>query len=470
MSHLSTNIGHRYLLRPLKKNESRRRLLFDLLAKANKSVPFYKSRYNEFLTQAESLNDSNFFSAYASTPITTKADLKTDHTAFMSDRFEHTVEFALTSNTPHAPMSAMDCMNHLFLKRNFRIPLSTGGTSGTPAFRWLDYHDGNIMAQSFFESFVLNGWSRGEPFVLYYPLQSYFTELYASYTPWLHRLFGLNVVPFSNITKESVEILLQTLKSKRAKLLVIFPCVLQRVAEIMAEHEMPPYQGLNSINVSGEYFFDCSRDFISQMFPGARIEMTYGAVEIGEIAHQNGQSSCDYKVFDQFAYVEEGPENSILVTTLRQSSFPLIRYKMEDKAQIVTKPNGQQYLMKLEGKNSDFLLRSDGQLCYASYFNDFINRINPACKNAIIHFKLSHTEKTAKLAFVLKMEHRNTNTHTLIEREAMHMMRLNFPQFTNVNVTFPDHFDHDYTRKFKIIADENSAAEVVGGYYKQAAG
>ena len=49
-------------------------------------------------------------------------------------------------------------------------------------------------------------------------------------------------------------------------------------------------------------------------------------------------------------------------------------------------------------------------------------------------------------------------------------MSENFPQFPNITVSFPAHFDHDYTRKFKIIGEGDGLAEVVGGYYKRKVG
>lgn len=463
MSFISRYIGHSCLLKPLSKIRSRRIAIYDLLKYADTQIPFYKGRYSEFLNDAQSLNDAGFFNAFSRTPITTKQDLKNQNTAFLAPSLssKKAIFDGANDNIGHT----INTLHTIFIKKNFIIPISTGGTSGTPAYRWLDHHDANVMAQSFLESFHLNGWNRGDGFVLYYPLQSYFTGTYAAFNDWLHRIFGFSVVPFQDINLESVKELLQTLESRKARLLVIFPCVLQRVAEIMREYSLEPFKGLTSINVSGEFFFDCSKSFITEMFPNARIEMTYGAVEIGEIAHQHESSSFDYKVFDQYAYVEQGDNNTILVTSLRQKAFPMIRYEMEDKANIVTRPNAQQYMLELEGKNTDYILGSDGHKYYASFFNRFINTINPVCGHNIIHFRIRHDGTTAKLSYVIKDN--STNIQTIIERETMQMMRLKFPQFHSIRVDFPKHFEHDYTRKFKIIAEGDGLSEVVGGYYKK---
>ncbi|MFN3700377.1 MAG: hypothetical protein ACK4VI_02510 [Alphaproteobacteria bacterium] len=465
MGIIAKTIGHRALLKPLSRLKSQRAELTKLLRHADTHVPFYQGRFTHFLNTCSpsSVNDAAFFKRFAELPIVTKDDLRARNDDFTAEHFSGKCDILQTIGQNNF----IETLYTLFLKKNFKIPISTGGTSGEPTYRWLDYRDGNAMAQSFLESFHLNGWQRGEAFVLYYPLRSYFTGTYAAFNDWLHRLFGFTVVPFETVTPESVRALLDTLQSRKATLLVIFPCVMQRVAEIMREEKIPPFRGLKTINVSGEFFFDCSKAFIQEMFPDSRIEITYGAVEIGEIAHQTENSSFDYQVFRDFAYVENGGNDTMLVTSLRQYGFPMIRYQMEDKAEILTQTDGVQYLRTLEGKNTDYLIGADGGKYYASHFNRFVNDLNPRCDHRIIHFMMRHEGTRATLYFVLKEP--NTNTETIIERESRDMMLKTFPQFKTVQVKFPAHFDHDYTRKFKIISEGDGLAEVVGGYYIHAA-
>ncbi|MFP4312735.1 MAG: hypothetical protein ACLFR0_00290 [Alphaproteobacteria bacterium] len=463
MGFLAKHIGHKQILKPLETRRSKRENVVELLNFANSNVPFYKGRYNDFLKQQDGWDEQKFWEKFAKTPITTKADLKAGNTAFCARQFSSKRELIQNG----APPDLKRAISSLFIKKDFKVSISTGGTSGIPTYRWLDHQDANVMAQSFLESFHLNGWRRGESFVLYYPLRSYFTGAYAEFNGWLHRLFGFTVVPFETITKESVLELLHILKTRKVSLLVIFPCVLQRVAEIMHTHHIEPFRGLKYINVSGEFFFDCSKTFIQDMFPGSRIEMTYGAVELGEIAHQSGTSSFDYKVFDNFAHVEESEDDALYITSLRQKSFPMIRYKMEDKASVQTDENGTQYLHNLEGKNTDYLIGADGQKYYASFFNHMVNLLNGECMSAIIHFMMRHEGQAASLNFVLQDE--SPRYKAYIEAEATRIFRETFPQFEHISVNFMDHFNHDYTRKFKIIGEGDGLAEVVGGYYKRKA-
>lgn len=464
MGLIAKHIGHQGILKPLRSKNSKRQQMQELLHFANEKVPFYKGKYTEFLSKQTNSADIEFWSAFQNTLITTKQDLKTNNDSFKADHLESCS--GLLDNEKN--LYLLSVLQNVFIKKDFKISISTGGTSGVPTYRWLDHHDANIMAQSFLESFHLNGWRRGEGFVLYYPLRSYFTETYAAFNDWLHRLFGFSVVPFENVTKQSVLKLLQELTERKASLLVIFPCVLQRVAEIMHENGIEPYRGLKCINVSGEFFFDCSKSFIQKMFPDSIIEITYGAVEVGEIAHQSGQSSFDYEVFDKFAFVEETADEGMLITSLHQTSFPMIRYKMEDKASVKTDKNGKQFLINLEGKNTDYLPGANNKRHYASSFNTLTNTLNQDCNESIIHFMMRHQGSDAQLNFVLGNQATEKHKQT-IQAGAAEFMAKNFPQFENLDIQFPAHFDHDYTRKFKIIGEGDGLAEVVGGYYKRSA-
>ncbi len=462
MGLLAKHIGHRHILKPLAGQQSRRQTLDNLLRHADLHVPFYKGRFTDFLTHAPSLPDPDYWQEFGKLPFTTKQDLKTRNDDFMETAFARRKDL-LSAGTP----GFMEALNRLLLKKDFKISISTGGTSGVPTFRWLDHKDANVMAQSFLESFHLNGWRRGENFIVFYPMKSYFTDTYAAFNDTLNRLFGFSVVPFETVTIDTARALLAEIERRKPSLLVIFPCVLQRVAEIMKEHSIPPVTNLPYINVSGEFFLDCSKAFIQTMFPGSDIQMTYGAVEIGEVAHQFGPSSFDYEVFTDFAHLEEGPDDTLLVTSLHQRAFPMIRYQMEDKGQVQTDETGRQFLLNLEGKNTDFLVGADGHRYYTSFFNHMINKLNEEFGYPIVHFMLRHEEPALALNFVLKSD--DIKIQRQIEKACLPLLSRTFPQFRSITVNFPMHFNHDYTRKFKVIGQGDGLAEVVGGYYRKTA-
>lgn len=464
MTVISKYLGHSLIIRtPEKTSLPRRERLLQILSHANRTTPFYKGKFDLFLNTSRTLSDDDFFYAFNHLPIATKQDLRENNDAFVSEALKNRQDILFGGNTP----GAIELLNSLFIKKDFCASISTGGSSGVPTYRWLDNHDANIFAQSFLHSFKLNGWKPGENFVVYYPLKSYFTGAYAEREKVLRRLFGFTMVPFETIDRESVENLLRTLKTHQATLLVIFPCVLQRVAEIMAAENIPPCENLPCINVSGEFFLDCSKRFIQTMFPDSDIQSTYGAVEFGEIAHQEGLSALEYKVFDDYVYMEQGPENTMLVTSLRQKAFPLIRYQIEDMGQVSTAPDGSQKIVWLEGKNTDYIVGTDGYRYYASFFNALVNDINKSCGYPVIHFMLRiHTlenQSVLQANFVL----RDAQKAPYIENTMLEALSRYFSNFDTFEIRFLPHFEHDYTRKFKIIGEGDALAEVVGGYFQQ---
>ena len=456
-------LGYNLALKPLKANKlSRKEKLLNILEYCNRNTPFYKGKYSFFLDSARDLPDEDFYYAFGHLPMVQKHDIKAKNATFKSVTLDYKYDLLKNGKTP----SAKEAINHGIIKKDFFASISTGGSSGVPAFRWLDYDDANLFAQSFLKSFKLNGWSLGEDFVVFYPLKSYFTGIYADQAKALRAYFGFTMVPFETVDKESVLKLLKALKNTKATLLVIFPCVLQRVAEIMKEEGIEPFENLPYINVSGEFFLDCSKSFIQEQFPDSDIQSTYGAVEFGEIAHQKGLSSFDYDIFDDYAYIEQGPENTILVTSYYQRAFPLIRYKIEDMGKVVNHEDGSQSIINLEGKNTDYIIGAGGYMYYASFFNSVINEINKAFDDPIIHFTLRHEgEDIMQLNFVLHPD--KQDKEKTVEKATQEALSSAFINFKTIEIKFKNHFDHDYTRKFKIIGEGDGLSEVVGGYYQR---
>lgn len=464
MALLSKFVGHSLILRPLPPSTlSRRERVAEIVAHANRSTPFYKGKFDLFLNSSRNLSDEEFFYAFGHLPIATKQDLSERNADFANDGIAEKPDILRGGKPP----SALEFLNQVLIKRNFSTSISTGGSSGIPTYRWLDYTDANVFAQSFLHSFKLNGWNPGENFVVFYPLKSYFTGAYAEREKALRQIFGFTMLPFEEINVQTVHALLNMLRTRKATLLVIFPCVLQRIAEIMAAEKIPPFENLPYINVSGEYFLDCSKRFIQSMFPDSDIQSTYGAVEFGEIAHQCGLSSQDYKVFDDYAYLEQGPDNTMLVTALRQRAFPLIRYQIQDMGRVVTSPDGTQSITMLEGKNTDFLIGAGGYAYYASFFNALINEINKTCGYPVVHFMIRTQNLKARNIFQFNIVTSDPFKHTYIERAVLEGLGDHFSSFDKIEIRFLPFFTHDYTRKFKIISEGDGLSEVVGGYYQK---
>lgn len=441
--------------------DSRRKRLTNIISHANTHCPYYKDKYSAFVNGEKDFTDEEFDYAFSHLPIIDKRQLNIHNKEFCSDELEGKKELF----TKDSPPSFWTLLKRCFYKKDFTTSLSLGGSSTQ---RWLDYHDSKIYAGSILHALNKNGWKRGQNFVAFMPKNSYFTNDFAQRNNVLYHLFGLTVLPFEDITADTAGQLLTTLKNTKATSLITIPHALQRIAHIMYEENIAPYEPLRYINISGAYFPDCNKTFIQTMFPGSDIQCSYGTAECGMIAHQSSLSSFDYSVLNNYVYLEQGSGNSILVTTYHQKAFPLIRYKIEDMGRVINYDDGSQKITFLEGRNTDYLIGADGYMYFPSFFNIFINELNKALNDPIIDFILRHKDDNLgnphhlDISFVL-------SDHTKKEKIRKTVIEVLKPVFTNyrlITVSFPHHIEHDFAAKYKIISPKDDLPDKLGSYKK----
>jgi len=220
-----------------------------------------------------------------------------------------------------------------------------------------------------------------------------------------------------------------------------------------------------NINLSGEYLLNCSLRFCQTIMRGANIENTYGAVEFGEIAHQSKTDRHVFEVFNQFCYLEN-KEDKIVVTSLVNETFPIIRYVMEDIGTVVNR-DGKQYIHNLVGKNTN-QIKINGNTLSSIDIDKMIDVVNIDQK--IISIVVRYDQSSIDIHYIvldldldldLEIYPRDqiiTKTKQIIQNK-----------FDSIicNVLFLEKYDHDYLKKFKIIMKkDNSDSEPVGGFFK----
>lgn len=136
---------------------------------------------------------------------------------------------------------------------------------------------------------------------------------------------------------------------------------------------------------------------------------------------------------------------------------------------VVTDINGDQTITMLEGKNTDFIPGADGYAYYPSFFNALVNEINKAFGFPVIHFMLRH--QTLRNKHYLQMNYvvNDPDKAAEIEQASLETLGKYFTNFHAIDIRFWPYFEHDYTRKFKIIGEGDGLAEVVGGYHQRTA-
>lgn len=406
---------------------------------------FYQEKYRTFYKQNKKCSKANFYLL----PYMTKDDLIISNTKIISHPFK-----------PCKLQCSNGCLTSiLHLDSTCSIGQSTGGTSGKSAYVWMNKADVLRYINTFITSFRKNGYRYGDKIMIFYPSDSYFTNEYISSNRFLS-LLNVRFSGFTNVDEAAATVFVENLNIFKPDLLVVFPFVLLKLCMIIHRLKLPLEHIPKCINLSGEYLLDCTRNFISKVFHGSRIENTYGAVEFGEIAHQVAGSKNTYEVFNNFCFLENLGDN-IVVTSVINETFPIIRYVMEDIGQVITK-NGKQYIKNLVGKNTNVIQIDDKDFTSI----DLDNMINKVNKTGDIVSIVVEYDNTKINIMYITIDENTKETEEWIMKETRSIIREVF-QNAIINVYFALDCNHNYLKKFKIIRRiDKDDTEPVGGFFK----
>jgi phenylacetate-coenzyme A ligase PaaK-like adenylate-forming protein len=417
----------------------------DFINKTYKINKFYINKYKSFFNKYNYCNDNNF----SEIPYLTKDEL---------------IEYNDDIITPPYKKCNLKCLSScindpLWYDNNCSIGQSTGGTSGKSTFIWMNKYNAYLYIYTFMTSFKKNGYSYGDKIMIFYPSNSYFTNEYEKSNYYL--LF-MNVffLSFNKIDREKTLEFVNSINTNTPDLLVIFPFVLLQLCININKYNIKITHYPKNINLSGEFLLNCSLNFCKKTFLYSNIENTYGAVEFGEIAHQVKDDKNTFEVFNQFCYLEN-KDDKIVVTSLINETFPIIRYIMEDIGVIVNK-NGKQYITNLIGKNTNQIIINENKFTALDVDKliDFVN-----ISDNIISIVIEYDNHSVDINYIIYKVY-NTEDQQIIINKTNYFMGNHFYRM-KYNINFLEKYTHDYLKKFKIIVKkDNTDAEPVGGYFK----
>jgi phenylacetate-coenzyme A ligase PaaK-like adenylate-forming protein len=417
----------------------------DFINKIYKINKFYKKKYSAFFSNHPYVNNNNFLEL----PYLTKEEL---------------IEFNDDMITFPYKKCNLKCIKScisdpLWYDNKCSIGQSTGGTSGKSTFVWMNKYNAYMYIYTFITSFKKNGYNYGDKIMVFYPSNSYFTEEYEKSNYYL-LFINIYFLSFKQIDKHQTIQFVNSINKNCPDLLVIFPFVLLQLCINIRRYNIKITHFPKNINLSGEFLLNCSLGFCKKTFRHSNIENTYGAVEFGEIAHQLKDDKNTFEVFNQFCYLEN-KDDKIVVTSLINDTFPIIRYVMEDIGTIVNK-DGKQYIKNLIGKNTNQIIINDNKFTTLDVDKliDFVN-----ISDNIISVVIKYDDKYIDINYIIHNNYNSEDEKKIINNTYLFMN--NYFYHVKYNIYFLDNYKHDYLKKFKIIVKkDNTDSEPVGGYFK----
>lgn len=187
------------------------------------------------------------------------------------------------------------------------------------------------------------------------------------------KLFAQNrsILKVSSFSETGIMSAYDFLRRKKPFLLQAHPSTLVAIASYIEEKVLPPVQLCKVFEPSGEMLTEKSVKLIEKYIL-CDVFNRYGNAEFGVIAHSLSASSYNsLKVFDRAFYAESCKGSNIIVTSLTNFGFPLIRYDTGDLADVVNGKDGT-FIENIQGRIHDLVTIAD-EVIPTHYIMDYLD-------------------------------------------------------------------------------------------------
>ncbi len=265
--------------------------------------------------------------------------------------------------------------------------VKTGGTTGEPMWLRQDqvYHDYNTA--HVYQEMTWAGWQIGRPQVWLWGhsvLAPAAVSRTAAARDWISRRFESNAF---NMDDASMETLACYLERHPDSELWSYVSTLYRFAQFLAQRSRPVH--VHAAHTAAEPLYDHQRQFIQNTL-SCPVFNSYSCVEIGSIAAECEQHA-GLHLRTRNCYVEivqpdperpegtlaaEGDAGEVVLTTLTNYAFPLIRYRIEDwgrkSSRACSCGRGLPMLEVVEGRVIDHFKTADGRQVWGAFLTPMV--------------------------------------------------------------------------------------------------
>lgn len=246
----------------------------------------------------------------------------------------------------------------------------TGGTTGEPMFYFCDENVwGYVTANKIF-NWRRYGYRYGDRFAVLGSSSLFSTKpsLKRRIYDWIRREYGLNSV---NMTDDKCAAYVKTLKRKHIHYINGYAASLYVFAQYVSREGIDLSQ-IKVVFSTSENLTDEYRAFIEKTFD-CKVVDCYGARDAGISAYETAMHNYQigYNVMAEISDLIAPNTGTVLSTNLLNYTFPLLRYRYGDVAELETSPqryNGQQF-NRILGRTSDVLRLDNGNALSATGFS-----------------------------------------------------------------------------------------------------
>ncbi|HZI94735.1 MAG TPA: hypothetical protein VFE84_10860 [Patescibacteria group bacterium] len=243
---------------------------------------------------------------------------------------------------------------------------ATGGSTGRPLRFLADKHEMTLRSAHIYRHLRWFGWSLGDR-VAYVWGSDIDSREHRGLQGAIHDWFaGILWLDAFRLGSDQLDADLERLARFEPAVVIGYPSSLHLLARRALEK--PARKALRGIETSAEQLAPDVRNDLVQAF-GCAVLDRYGCREAGVIAHECTRGSLH---INAEAVVMEVVEGEVVVTTLNNRSMPLIRYRVEDLAELSEEAcpcgRGLPLVRRLRGRLSDIVRSPSGRLIHGEFF------------------------------------------------------------------------------------------------------
>ena len=193
---------------------------------------------------------------------------------------------------------------------------------------------------------------------------------------WRDRLLRTRLLPAFEMSESKLDQFVATIRAVKPRMLFGYPSALAHIARHAQKRLVAMTNlGIKVAFVTSERLYDDQRATIEQVF-GCRVANGYGGRDAGFIAHECPAGGMHITADDIVVEIvnadghvqDAGVAGEIVVTHMRTTDFPFIRYRTGDIGMLSATPcscgRGLPLLQDIQGRSTDFVVAVDGTVMH----------------------------------------------------------------------------------------------------------
>ena len=418
-----------------------------VLEKADRFVPFYRKRFKQAGVKVE---DFRTFEDLRAIPPLSRNDLIEAKNDLVDCRYRSTLNaFNTDAGKPGEPKLFSRFSQYPLVKN------TSSGSTGTPT---VFYENGSVSAISWANELRVKRWFGLRPGVREARLVRVSPDFVKNSRSNVIRklLWNQMILPGVNLTDMHYADIDEALQLFKPTTIWGFTSAAAGLSRWIKEHGQLPFgEGPRLVITWAAPLYEHERELINEAFE-CPITNIYGMREVGHIGALCPANSMH--VFQESHFLETDINGELLVTFLRQTPMPFIRYRTGDIGELAVCKcscgRTLQIIKEFHGRTGEVFKTEDGRMFSPNFWCRTF--MNARLAETVKRFQIVYTQNnTIKIRMILPETNR-PNAETLLRE----IVSKNFGIKTGLQFDYPGEIAPQISGKYQMVINETNSPKI----------